>query len=215
MEPITKEQYNEFKSIDKNTVKVFSLANKAFIGKVVDVYDGDTCKIVIYYKNEFVKFNIRMYGYDSPELKTKNTIEKQFSLISKQMLEKLILNKIVKIFCHDFDKYGRLLGSIFINDKNTGEEIDVNNFMINKHFGYSYLGEKKTDFNDMLDYYKDITIINIDTLDYTIDFNIFTTNSISDETILKNNSICENETIKKNNSICENETIKKNNCLIL
>jgi hypothetical protein len=44
------------------------------IGKVVKVYDGDTCKVNLFLSpNSLKQFTIRMNGYDSPELKTKNT----------------------------------------------------------------------------------------------------------------------------------------------
>lgn len=189
MEFITKEKYDELKSIDKNTVKKFSLESKIFIGKIVDVYDGDTCKVVIFFKNEFMKFNIRMSGYDTPELKTKNDIEKSYSQISKKMLEKLVLNKIVKLRCYDFDKYGRLLGSIVVINSDKGEELDVNNFMIEHHFGYSYFGDKKQDFNELLEYYKDIKVLDIETTDYKIDFDNYNEISLSNESVLTNNII--------------------------
>ena len=128
MEIITEQQYNEFSNINKNNIKKFSLEDKIFIGKVVEVYDGDTCKIAIYFKNEFMKFTMRMLGYDTPELRTKNEIEKKFGYISKEMLERLILNKIVKVFCHKFDKYGRILCSIIVINMDNKEEINVNDY---------------------------------------------------------------------------------------
>ena len=200
MEIITKEQYNELKKIDK-TVEIFSLNKKIFIGKVVDVYDGDTCKIVINLKNEFVKFNVRMLGYDSPEIRTKNDIEKNFAKISKNILETLILNKIVKICCSDFDKYGRLLGSI-ITIISTGHEINVNEFMVDNHFGYSYFGDKKKEFNELLEYYKDIKIIDIETIDYVIDFKNYYEISLSNDSIITNNNIDVIDNKKNNNCNC-------------
>ena len=69
----TLKKYNIKKvTISDNNIKKFSLENKIFLGKIVNVYDGDTCKIIICFKDEFFKFNVRMIGYDSPELKSKN-----------------------------------------------------------------------------------------------------------------------------------------------
>ena len=33
--------------------------------KVVDIYDGDTCKIIVVYKNELMRFNCRLVGLDT------------------------------------------------------------------------------------------------------------------------------------------------------
>ena len=196
MEIITEEQYKEFDKINKNNVKKFTLENKIFIGKVVEVYDGDTCKIVIYFKNEFIKFNMRMLGYDTPELRTKNEIEKNFAHISKEMLERLILNKIVKVSCHEFDKYGRVLCSIIVINRNNKEEIDVNNFMVEKHFGYNYFGDKKKDFNDLLEYYQDTKLIDIETINYNIEFDKYKEISLSSTESLASNSIEDDLNVK-------------------
>ena len=189
MEIITEEQYKEFEKINKTNVKKFTLENKIFIGKVVDVYDGDTCKIVMCFKNEFMKFSMRMLGYDTPELRTKNEIEKHFGYISKEMLERLVLNKIVKVSCHNFDKYGRILCSIVVINSNSKEEINVNNFMVDKKFGYNYFGDKKKDFNDLLEYYKDTKLIDIETNNYTIEFEKYKEISLSSTESLASVSI--------------------------
>ena len=50
------------------------------LGKLIDVYDGDTCDILILVppklickcdSNLFIKYRCRIYGYDSPEIKPK------------------------------------------------------------------------------------------------------------------------------------------------
>ena len=52
-----------------NKTKLFSMDGEIKLCKVVDVYDGDTCKVVFKLKNKLYKWNIRMYGYDSPEMR--------------------------------------------------------------------------------------------------------------------------------------------------
>ena len=52
-----------------NSIPLFSLSGKEFDAKVVDVYDGDTCSVVIYWNKTFHKFKIRCNGYDCPEIR--------------------------------------------------------------------------------------------------------------------------------------------------
>jgi len=123
----------------------FSLKGINTIGKVVDVYDGDTCKVVIDYKNTLNRFDIRLRGYDSPEIKTSDLLEKEYALATKNILQKLILNKIVIVKFAEYDKYGRVLGDIYVN---TGDDmLFVNEWMINSKLVTSYNGGKKESYN--------------------------------------------------------------------
>ncbi len=167
MESITKYQYDLLAASDKS-IQVFSLENRVLLGKVVDVYDGDTCKVNVFlYDNVLKQFTIRMSGYDCPELRTKNLKEKTFGIRSKDIMSKLVSNKIVKIQCFGFDKYGRLLAKIFVRI-NKGEDLDVNKFMLDHHLGYSYEGKTKSSFDDLLSsgYYKDEKVKIPDTIHY-------------------------------------------------
>jgi endonuclease YncB( thermonuclease family) len=149
METLTSEQYTQLKSSSKDT-EMFTLAGRTVYAKVVDVYDGDTCKINMFLHGDVLKkFTVRMMGYDSPEMRTKDATEKKFGLRSKNILSTLVLNKVVKLECLEFDKYGRILGRIYLKDKEA-KDFDINNFMITSHLGYGYEGETKSKFNDLL-----------------------------------------------------------------
>ena len=105
-----------------DTIKLFSLDKQTFNAKVVRVYDGDTCFAVFIYNSSPVKFKIRMEGYDSPEMKPLLTTinrnkEIENAIKAKEALEKLVLNKIVILECGKWDKYGRLLGKIYVKNK--------------------------------------------------------------------------------------------------
>lgn len=123
-----------------NNIPLFSLDGTQFKAKVVNVYDGDTIKVVIIFNNKLTRFNIRMSGYDSPELRTKDEEEKKAGIIARDVLKNKILNKIVDIHCGKFDKYGRLLGYIYYNKKN------INDWMISNKYGYVYNGGTKQKF---------------------------------------------------------------------
>ncbi len=169
MEGLTKNQCDILSNSDK-TIKPFTLAGRTLLAKVIDVYDGDTCKVNIFlYENVLKQFTIRMMGYDCPELRTKNVIEKKFGYRSKEIMVKLVANKLVKLECLDFDKYGRILGNIYIKD-DKDNEICVNKFMVDNHLGYNYFGDTKVTFDTLLNsgYYSETDIAIPNTKNYGI-----------------------------------------------
>lgn len=143
----TDEIISRLKSCDK-TSPYFSLDGQIKLCKVVDIYDGDSCKVVFNHNGHINKWNIRMNRYDSPEMKPSKSLEnrleiKERAIESKNYLKSLIYNspeQLVYLKCGGFDKYGRLLGDIFINKY---DEITVNQQMIDKNYGYAYHGGTK------------------------------------------------------------------------
>tara|TARA_B110000046_G_C12760347_1_gene300608 strand:+ start:256 stop:597 length:342 start_codon:yes stop_codon:yes gene_type:complete len=109
---------------------------------VVDVYDGDTVTIVLYNKFGYEKHKLRMFGYDSPEMKPRlnianRDIEIKKAKKAKLYLSNIVLNKIVTFESMGYDKYGRLLGKLFYNGT------ELNKLMIQKGHGYQYYGGTK------------------------------------------------------------------------
>lgn len=155
-----------------NEVKQFSLSGKKFIGKCVDVYDGDTVKVVFSVDgmDEVYKWNCRINRIDTPEIRTKNIKEKEFAKIVRDKLREKILNKLVIVDCLDFDKYGRLLVEIYhseslqrVTDNLNGKELlnsfgkaikeninqelnyeNISDFLIKNEYAKPYDGGKKT-----------------------------------------------------------------------
>ena len=73
---------------------------------------------------------MRMYGYDSPEIRVSRTATnreylKQIGNDAKQQL-KVLCNKqeLLYIHCGDFDKYGRLLGNLYYSKENAKNNIN-------------------------------------------------------------------------------------------
>ena len=120
-----------------DSVKELSLENQEVIGKVVSVYDGDTIKVVFLLADKLYKWNCRLDGVDTPELRTRNDLEKELGYRVRDKLREKILNKIVKIKCGEFDKYGRILVKVY------KKNIDINQWMIDQGHGYPYYGGKK------------------------------------------------------------------------
>ena len=134
-----------------DSVELFSLEKLEVRAKIVKVYDGDTCFAVFVLDNKPVKFKIRMNGYDSPELKpllSNPNREKEIDAAkkSKAKLEELVLNQIVILECGKWDKYGRLLGTLYTISDNK-KNININEYMIKNNYGYRYDGGTKKDVN--------------------------------------------------------------------
>jgi len=85
-----------------------------FIGKVLDVYDGDTCGVAIDINRTLRYIRIRMLSYDAPEMKKK---QRPFGVEVRDVLRDLILDKMVVVDIpkqKKYDPYGRTLGHIYV-----------------------------------------------------------------------------------------------------
>lgn len=124
---------------DKTTL--FTLNEKLVKGKCVDVYDGDTVKLVLnipFDEDKLYKWNCRINRVDTPELRTKNKKEKEFGYEVRDKLREKILNKILDVKCLEFDKYGRLLVELYTEDKEC-----INDWLINNNYAFEYFGGTK------------------------------------------------------------------------
>jgi endonuclease YncB( thermonuclease family) len=155
--------------IKYDDVPIFSLNGLKTIGKIVDIYDGDTCKIVLIHENTFKKFSCRLLGIDTPEMKpplTKNDRDIEIinahkcrnrliqlvtscdcsvdKIYKKSEIKNLLENnkKIINVHCFDFDKYGRLLVNLYIEN----DTISVNDILIREKYAKPYDGGKKDIF---------------------------------------------------------------------
>lgn len=123
---------------DYSNIKKFSLNNIICNAKIIKVYDGDSITAIFEYKNELYKWNCRLTGIDTPEIKTKDENEKKIAIIARDALNDKIINKIVKLHCYDFDKYGRLLVEIYL------EDLHINQWLIDEKYANKYDGKTKT-----------------------------------------------------------------------
>tara|TARA_R110002074_G_scaffold107713_6_gene232773 strand:- start:3827 stop:4243 length:417 start_codon:yes stop_codon:yes gene_type:complete len=128
-----------------NKTPLFSLEGTFVPGKIVDVYDGDTVKIVLKLSinSEYFRWNCRLSGINTPEIRTRNLKEKEFGLLVRDKLKERIEDKILLIKCGEFDKYGRLLVEIF---ENNGELFSINNWLIENKYAKPYEGGTKEEW---------------------------------------------------------------------
>jgi endonuclease YncB( thermonuclease family) len=128
----------------------FSLDGLLKQAKVVSVYDGDSCRIVFWHFEKYIKWNIRMNGYDCPEMKPSLSLPnrdeiKGNAIASRDFLKSLVMNpeQIIYCKCGNFDKYGRLLGTLYLTEEDYQNDKSVNQLMITSGQGYEYHGGKK------------------------------------------------------------------------
>ena len=84
---------------------------KTFSAKVVRVIDGDTVQAY----DGATNTRIRLYGIDAPESK------QAFGQKAKQTMIQLVANQVVNIQDHGQDVYGRILGTIYLNNNDVKE----------------------------------------------------------------------------------------------
>lgn len=129
------------KRIEADKIDRFSFDGIKTLAFVCSCYDGDTCTIIFRWNKKDIKISCRIVGIDTPELRTKNMLEKDKAIKARDYLRNLILNKIVNVELFKFDKYGRPLVKIGINGK------DVSELMIKHKFAVPYYGGKKQKFS--------------------------------------------------------------------
>ena len=114
------------------------------IKSVLKVVDGDTIDASIDLGFDIsLSKRIRLAGIDAPESRTTNLKEKALGLESKEWLKKTLEGAkdiIIKTEKPDStEKYGRIIGHLFIND----QETSLNNQMIAEGYALEYEGGKK------------------------------------------------------------------------
>lgn len=108
--------------------------------KLVRVVDGDTIDVDIDLGFDIhYKARVRLYGINAPESRTRDLEEKERGLAAKDRLNQLLDNNVftIKTSLAGTGKYGRVLGEIFIGDKN------INNQLIEEGHAIAYFGGKR------------------------------------------------------------------------
>lgn len=120
------------------------MVNKTVEAKVVSVYDGDTIKVIFPLNGVLYKWNCRLSGVDTPELRTRNVREKAYGYIVRDKLREQILNQVVNVECGELDKYGRLLVTVYKADQN------MNRWLIDNEYAFVYDGGTKRSWEEHL-----------------------------------------------------------------
>tara|TARA_R100000030_G_scaffold25020_1_gene18187 strand:+ start:1137 stop:1526 length:390 start_codon:yes stop_codon:yes gene_type:complete len=119
--------------------------------KLDRVVDGDTVDALIDVGFDiWFKKRIRFKGLDTWESRTRNLEEKKKGLAAKartkELLEKVSSKSgYFRLKSYGLGKYGRVLGEIFVMDKD-GKQWNVNETLISEGHAYIYDGGKKKVF---------------------------------------------------------------------
>ena len=121
------------------------------IKQILKVVDGDTIDASIDLGFDIsLEKRIRLAAVDTPESRTADANEKKYGLQSKEWLKHKVENAkniLIKTELPDStEKYGRIIGHLFIND----QETSLNNQMINEGYAWTYDGgTKKKNFAEL------------------------------------------------------------------
>lgn len=158
---------DNLRGLTDSDVREFSLEGVECLGKIVDIYDGDTCKIILLVDGKYQKFNCRLFGIDTPEMKppaSKPNRDAEVTAAKKcrnrfiqlgtdcdcpiddttaksANIRQLMMRntKVVHVDCGAFDKYGRLL--VKVRDMETKEYI--NEVLVREGYARNYYGGTK------------------------------------------------------------------------
>ena len=112
-------------------------------GKVVKVYDADTITVANRISvggsqsDEVYRFQVRLNGIDSPEIKSKNPHTKELAKKARDVLSEMIFGKIVELKNVQLEKYGRLLADVYLGD------LHLNQWLIDNNHAVRYDGGTK------------------------------------------------------------------------
>lgn len=120
--------------------------------KVLKIVDGDTVDVDIDLGFGIVLTDerVRIMGIDTPESRTKDTVEKVFGLASKDRLKELLDKETILVTYDDRNgedmkgKFGRILGD-FIVEEWEGEQRLVTEVLIEEGHAVKYHGQNKAD----------------------------------------------------------------------
>ena len=157
----------KLKNTKNKDITKFSLKGLEINSKLVNIYDADTCRLIFFLNGKIQKFICRLEGIDAPEMKPPKAQENRNEEIKAairarnrliQLATNIIIDldntikgeelqrkvdenrKILKIKCGDFDKYGRLLVTIYDN------KININELLVYEKYANKYDGGTKEKF---------------------------------------------------------------------
>ncbi len=128
-------------------VPFFDFSNETHKIKVTKCYDGDTLYCIFKHDGRYQQFKIRMYGYNSAEMRQSTKLSdeereanKARAIAAKERLESLVMDKYVYLRCDEMDKYGRILGTVYVE---LDDDKSVNDMMVEEGYGEPYFGGTK------------------------------------------------------------------------
>lgn len=116
-----------------------------FYARVYDVYDGDTCSLV-YYLDKTCKIpltiKLRVKGVDTPERRTKNSLEKHAANILRKHVRNMIHGHTLVLHLEKYGKYGgRAIGDLYLLHRSN--YLTLTDYLLQNKFAHAYDGKTK------------------------------------------------------------------------
>jgi len=128
---------------------LFSLEGELLRALVLGVYDADTITISFVWEGRVWKDKCRLVGIDSPEMRSKNPAEKEAAVAARDWVRGRVMGKKVWVRCGGWDKYGRLLGTVYPGScAEDALGTSLNDHLVSSGFARPYDGGKKAAFLD-------------------------------------------------------------------
>jgi endonuclease YncB( thermonuclease family) len=164
-EGMNKEQATELLSKYDNSTPLFSLAGMKTWCRIVEAFDANTLKVVFPFQNkdDVHKIIVRVMGIDSPEMKSKDPVVKEWAVkarnrmllllapgvfevdgsYSRKDIIQLLKANVTVIWLHvlERDKFGRMLGNLFYAPKDTRT---IQSICVDEGFCKEYKGKTKS-----------------------------------------------------------------------
>jgi micrococcal nuclease len=115
------------------------------IRSIERVIDGDTVEVLLDLGfHIYTRKRVRLMGIDTPECRTTDAEEKHYGLLAKDVLTDWCFqeNAIPELRCPKVryrDKFGRVLGQLWINDTN------INQWLCENAYAVEYDGKRNRD----------------------------------------------------------------------
>jgi micrococcal nuclease len=109
-----------------------------YSAKLIRVIDGDTIDAMVDLGFDvWVKKRVRLYGINTPEVRTRDLEEKKAGIEAKKRLEELLegVNGRFILCSRGIGKYGRCLGELLIGEFG---EIHINNKLLHEGYAEKY-----------------------------------------------------------------------------
>ena len=111
----------------------------------VRVIDGDiiVCDIDLGFNTWLKDEHVRLYGIDTPEVRTKDLDEKRRGYEAKDYLDGLIADNFGEVILETFfdgsGKYGRTLANVYVTDSDGEKLISLNECLLEKGLAEVYI----------------------------------------------------------------------------
>ena len=114
--------------------------DRTWAGVCQEVYDGDTITVALDLGfGHWFRTQLRLAGIDAPEVRGAEKLQAE---VSRDYLRRRLLGKWCIVHCgrHEFEKYGRVLGRVFISEG--GKWIDLSVEMVTAGMARPYLEDR-------------------------------------------------------------------------